>query len=60
MIKTYSGILKTPTRFVTDDNIELRVYMYKTIYEEVVKLLPLPCYIQVEEDIIKNYVAKEV
>lgn len=60
MIKTYSGVLKTPTRFITDDKEELRVYMYKSTYDKVEKLLPLACYIQLEEDIIKEFVAKEV
>lgn len=53
----YLGELKSPTRFITEQGEEIRVLMYRETFEAYSRLLPMKCYVLLEDNIVKEIVA---
>lgn len=53
-MQTLFGTWTKPSLFTTEDGIEMRVYSYSIIIESVT--FPLICFIQLEGNVIKNYI----
>ncbi len=53
-MQTLFGTWTKPSLFITEDDIEMRVYSYSIITESIT--FPLICFIQLEGNVIKNYI----
>lgn len=59
MITTKFGTWINPTTFLDEGETQMRVYTYREVIKEIREFFPFDCFIQLEGNVVKNYVKKE-
>lgn len=59
MLQTFLGNWESPNVFVKEDGERITVYLFRRDLDELKKLFPFDCFIQLKGNEVKNYMLLE-